>query len=150
MRKPFPWCGLLLLLTAAGSVIADDKPDPKDKPDPPAEKYQPIGAVSGVVQNVPGEDGVLKIKVTLRYLEPNVQAEANLVREEQNLMARQAAALQIRNPIQRQQEFLRIYQAAQNLGRENLFTLKGVQKDLEFEAVDETKYRAIGAAHCFR
>jgi hypothetical protein len=149
MRKPFPWCGLLLLLTATGSVIADDKPDPKDKPDPPAEKYQRIGAVSGVVQNVPGEDGVLKIKVTLRYLEPNVQAEANLVREEQNLMARQAAALQIRNPIQRQQEFLRIYQAAQNLGRENLFTLKGVQKDLEFEAVDETKYRATAPPIAF-
>ena len=134
-------CGLFLLLAAAGAALADDKPAPKDKPDPPAEKYVRIGAVRGVVQNTPGEDGVVTIKVTIRYLEPNVQAQQNLVREEQQLLARQAAAMYIRNPIQRHQEFVNIYQAAQNLGRENLFNVKEVQKDVEFETVDETKYR---------
>ena len=149
MHKPPPGWSLLLVLATAATAAAADKPDPKDKPDPPAEKYIRIGAVPGVVQNTPGEDGLLKIKVTIRYLEPNLQAQANLVREEQQLMARQAAAMRIRNPLQRQQEFIRIYQSAQNLGRESLFTLKEVQKDLEFETVDETKYRTAAPPIAF-
>jgi hypothetical protein len=140
MRYALPLCGVFLVLASVAKA-ADDKPAPKDKPDPLAEKFIPIGSVAGVVQNAPGEDGVFKIKVTLRYLEANLQAQANLLKEEQQLVSRQAAAMRIRNPIQRQQEFIRIFQAAQNMGRENLFTLKEVQKDLEFEMVDETKLR---------
>ncbi len=141
MPRPLAWCGFLLVLATAATTLADDKPDPKDKPDPPAVKYVRIGSVAGVVQSVPGEDGVLKIKVTIRSLEPNLQAQANLLQEEQQLMVRQQIALRIRNPILRQQEFISIYQAAQSMGGENLFTLKEVQKDLEFETVDETKVR---------
>ncbi len=101
------------------------------------------------MQSTPGEDGVVKIKATIRYLEPNPQAQANLLRAEQQLMVRQAVALRIRNPIRRQQELIRIYQAAQNMGSENLFTLKEVQKDLEFETVDETKYRTASPPIAF-
>jgi hypothetical protein len=147
MRSALSLCGVILIL--ASGAAADDKPPVKDKPDPAAEKYIPVGSVAGVVQGAPGEDGLLKVKVTLRYLEPNLQAQANLLKEEQQLIARQAAAMQIRNPVQRQQEFIRILRDAQNIGRENLFNLKEVQKDLEFETVDETKYRAADVPIAF-
>jgi hypothetical protein len=143
MRSPFSWCGLCLLLTTAYSLAAD-KPNPKDKDAPQAaekDKLIRLGSVAGVVEGSPGEDGLLKIKVTIRYLEPNLRAQADLLKDEQHLMARQQAALTIRNPIQRQQEFLRILQSAQNMGRANLFNVKEVKKDVEFETTDDTKYR---------
>ncbi len=149
MRCSLPWRGLLLVLATAATAVADDKPDPKNKPDPPAAKYLRIGTVHGVIQTAPGEDGVLKIKATIRYLEPNVQAQANLVREEQQLMVQQAAAMRIRNPLVRQQALLSIYQQAQNMGSQDLFTLKVVQKDLEFETVDETKVRTAAPPIAF-
>ena len=148
MRPVFPWCGLALLLTTA-LAVADDKPDAKDKDKdpPPAEKDKLIhlGNVAGVVQASPGEDGLVKIQVTLRYLEANVQAQTNLLREEQQLIAREQAAAQIRNPVQRQQEYVRILQSAQNMGRENLFNVKEVKRDVEFETGDDTKYRTANA-----
>ncbi|HVS38110.1 MAG TPA: hypothetical protein VMS17_21305, partial [Gemmataceae bacterium] len=96
-----------------------------------------------------GEDGVVKIRVTIKYLEANVQAQANLLREEQLLVAQQAAAMHIRNPFARQQAFVRIYQEAQSMGRENLFTVKEIQKDLEFETGDETSYRSTAPPVAF-
>jgi hypothetical protein len=146
MHQHLSWFGLLIVLataTASSAAPADDKPDLS------AEKLLRVGSVRGIVKNAPGEDGVVKIRTAIRYLEPNLAAQINLLREEQQLMLRQRIALRIRNPLQRQLEFIRIYQAAQNMGSANLFTLKEVQKDLEFDTVDETKYRTAAPPVAF-
>lgn len=146
MRSVFPRCGLILLLTAAVSLGAD-APDPKDKDKAPPvadkDKLIRLGSVSGVVQGTPGDDGPLKVQVTIRYLQPNVQAQANFLQQEQQLMARQQAAQTIRNPIRRQQDYARILQSAQNMGAQNLFNVKEVKRDVEFETGDDTKYRVL-------
>jgi len=141
-----------LLLTAAVSLGAD-APAAKDKDQaPPAaakDKLIRLGSVAGVVQGTPGEDGLLKIKVTIRYLQPNVQAQANLLQQEQQLIARQQAAMTIRNPIQRQQQLIGIYQSALSMGQTRLFNVKEIKKDVEFETGDDTKYRTADAPVAF-
>jgi hypothetical protein len=140
MTRPLlPGLGLLLLLTTASP--ADDKP-PADK-DPPADRLVPVGSALGVLQGAPTTDGLLTVRVTLRSIEPNVQAQANLLRDEQQILSRIQSASQIRNPLQRQQEFGNILRDAQNLqGRQkDLFTVKETQTNVEVLLTDDTKVR---------
>ncbi len=144
MRSVCLWCGLCVLLTAPRSFGADAKPAAKDK-----DNLIRLGSVAGVVQGTPGEDGLLKIKVTVRYLQPNVQAQTNLLQQEQQLIARQQAAMTIRDPIRRQQQLIGIYQSALGMGQTRLFDLKEIKRDLEFETGDDTKYRTAEAPVAF-
>ena len=146
-RALLPALGLLLLATP--SLSADDKP-PAGK-DTPADALIPVGSALGVLQNPPDADGLLTVKVTLRYLEPNVQAQANLARDEQQILNRIQSASQIRNPLQRQQEFLNIVRDAQNLqGRQkDLFTVKEKQTNVEVLLTDDTKIRTPGPPVAF-
>ncbi len=146
MRSVFLWCGLFVLLTAAGSFGADDKPAAKDKD---KDKLIRLGSVAGVVAGTPGEDGLLKIKVTVRYLQPNFQAQANLLQQERQLIAARQAAMTIRNPIRRQQQLIGIYQSAVGMGQAQLFSVKEIKKDVEFETDDDTKYRTAEAPVAF-
>jgi hypothetical protein len=150
MTRPLLHSGFcLLLLATTTAAAADDKP-PAAK-DPPADKLIPVGSVLGVLQNAPNTDGLLTVRVTLRSVEPNVQAQANLLRDEQQVLNRIQSASQIRNPLQRQQEFGNILRDAQGLsGRQkDLFTVKETQTNVEVLLTDDTKIRTPGPPVAF-
>jgi hypothetical protein len=150
MRSAPACLGLGLLLITASCLRADDKA-PKDKDAPPADKLIPIAQVVAVVQTVNESDGILTIRITTKYLEPNVQAQANLLKEEQQLVTRAQAAALIRNPLQRQQEFLKVLQSARDmqLHPQNLFTVKEVQNNVDLSLTDDTKVRTARPAAAF-
>ena len=77
----------------------NDKEKEKEK-GPPPEKIVTIGQVVGTIQNWNESDGKLKLKVKLRYIEANQQAQQNYARDLQGLLTRQQNLMRMTNPVQ--------------------------------------------------
>jgi hypothetical protein len=130
------WAGALVLLAAAWPAKAGD-----DKPAP--EKLVALGKVGGVVKNTGGSEKRLVLEVTLQYLEVDPQAEAHLLREQQEVLGRQRRILTTRNPVQRQQEMVQLLRdvAAMQQGLQSVFRVKELKKDVELVPADDLKVR---------
>ena len=146
--------GCASLLASACLVLADppaakdpakkepDKKEPekkepeKDKAPPPVKIVQKGQAV-GTVGNLSETDGKFTLQMKIKYLEPNVQAQQNYVRDIQNLMNRQANLVTIRNPVQRQQEMIKIMQDAQKIQGGNFFSVKERDQHIDVELADD-------------
>jgi hypothetical protein len=138
---------VLLAGLAPAAPEADKPADAKEAKD----KLVVVGSLVGVVESVGESTGDLTIKVTLRYLQPNPGAQAEYLRQQQNIIQRQQAILRTRNPAQRQQQLNQLYLAAMQLQRAggNLFTVKEVQKDVELRLADEARVRTLAPPEQF-
>jgi hypothetical protein len=133
------WTALALTAVVAAPAFAADKPDGKlDN----QEKLVSLGTVRGTLVNPGSDKGNLIVSVTLRYLEPNLQAQANLLRQQQNLLQQQAQIMQTRNPIQRQQLLAQLANQARQQ-QQNLFTVREIKKDFEFKTGPDMKVRVL-------
>jgi hypothetical protein len=130
------WAGALVLLAAAWPARAGD-----DKPAP--EKLVALGKLAGVVKNTGGSEKRLVLEVTLQYLEVDPHAEAHLLREQQEVLARQRRILTARNPVQRQQEMVQLVRdlAGMERGLQSVFRVKELKKDVELVPADDLKVR---------
>jgi hypothetical protein len=155
MRRVVGAMTLLVLLVPAGAQEKDTKSPPSEEktaPDkPPADHYVSVGVVAGVVQDTGGTSGNLTLKVTLRYLEPNPQAEAAYVRRYQQLFARQQAILTNRNFVQRQQQLAQLLRDAEGLlaSQKDLVRVKEVQENVELPLAEQVKVRALVPPQAF-
>jgi hypothetical protein len=140
-------CLCCLFLLIATCLATADPPAAKDKDkEPEKEKAPPVrivqkGQAVGTVNNWNESDGKFTLHMKVKYLEPNAQAQQNYARELQNLMVRQQNLATIRNPVQRQQEMMRILQDSQRIQGQNLFTVKERDQDIEVELADDAVVR---------
>src|SRR5207249_5126537 len=117
-----------------------DKKDKKDKPEPkPEPKFVTLAQVAGTLEQS-SESGMLKLRVPIRRIEPNPQAQANLIAQQPQWMRRQYQIMQNHNPYQRYQQMVQLMQEVER-AKQNLFVLKETHIDLELATVDETKVR---------
>jgi hypothetical protein len=88
-------------------------------------------------------DGELTLQVKLSYLEPNPQAQAKYVREYRQLLSRQQAILNSRNPVQAQQQLYQLARMVQQMrrDRQNLFRVKEKQTEVKALVTDDLKVR---------
>ncbi len=156
MRQALAVVTLLALLAPAGAQEKDTKaaPPSEEKPapeKPPADRLVPVGVVAGVVQDAGATSGNLTLKVTLRYLEPNPQAEAAYVRRYQELFARQQRILANHNFVQQQQQLAQLLHDAEGLlaSQKDLVRVKEVQQNVELPLADEVKVRALVPPQAF-
>jgi hypothetical protein len=144
--RPFLSSMALLAIFLAVPLYAADKDDKPaaDKDKPPQEKIVALGTLTGVVQSVDGQAGELTLRVTFRYLEPNVPAQENYVRRVQQLLVRQQGILLNPNPVQVQQQLAQIVRDAENLmqSQKDLFHIKSVDKDVALELAEDVKVRS--------
>src|SRR2546421_12862762 len=100
-------------LVASALAAADDPPEkkrPREKVvTEKVEKLVPIATLVGTLQKVAESTGDITVRITIRTLEANVPAQAAYVRQQQQLLQRQAQALRVRNPVQRQQQLNQVY-----------------------------------------
>jgi hypothetical protein len=146
--------GLLAGLWARGSEGPDKKaatkktvgfpPPAGDKPAPEANPYVPLGTLAGVVRNAADSAGGLNLRVTVRYLEPNVPAQQKYLRQQQQLLVRQRQILTNPNPAQAQQQMQDLLRDAERLmqSQKDLFHVKSVDKDVELDLAEGVKVRA--------
>jgi hypothetical protein len=139
MRCGFYLAALFVL--CAAPAFADPKKEaaPDDKK-PEAEKLLSLGQVAGVLTNTGGSEANYTIRVTLRVVQPNPQAEVELLRKNQQLIQRQAQIMNNRNPWQRQQQLAQLVRDAQQAPA-NLFTVKDVPQDVRAVPADDMKVR---------
>jgi hypothetical protein len=143
MRAKLCWASLLLAGLAL-PVVAADPPKDGDKPDKPV-KLVPLGEMTGVLKNTGGSESGFTLHVTLQFLEASPGAEVALVRDQRELLLRQRQIMMTRNPIWRQQEMIALVQEAQRMQRDkqNLFRVKQMEKDVEFQAGEDMKIRSL-------
>src|SRR5262245_45184130 len=129
MRPLLLSAGLLALLAAP--LAADDDKKPAEDP---ADKLTPVGRLIGSLRDR-GTEGGWVLHFSVPVIEPNLQAQANYLRQLQQLLVRQQVALRQPNPWQRQQQMLDILRDAQNLARQqkDLYTVRQVEQDLPLE-----------------
>jgi hypothetical protein len=143
--------GLLLVLPA--SVLAQnekdkavkDKPE-KDKPAKPEEKpepkYIPIAQVAGTLEQAGSESGMIKLRVPIRRIEANPQAQADLIAKQPQWLNRQAQIMRNPNPYQRYQQMGQLVSEVQQ-AQKNLYVLKESHVDIDLELADELKVRHV-------
>jgi hypothetical protein len=136
MRAPLSCLALALLFSALPTRAADDKDAKNKEPD-----LIPLGQLAGVVKSV--GSGTLTLEVTQRHLELSPQAQANVAKDVQQLLARQQAILQTPNPAQRQQRMVEFLQSVQQLQRDqqNLFVVKETKSSVDLRLADDIKVR---------
>jgi hypothetical protein len=107
----------------------------------PVEKLVPVGQLVGTVEDL--SEGRMKLRVTYRHLEPNREAQANYLRERQQLLARQQAALLNPNPAQRYQDLLGVVQDALRLQGQPqaFFNVREQHQDLDVTLPEDVKVR---------
>jgi hypothetical protein len=152
MRLPLACAALLLL--SLGVVAADGNKDldkDKDKEKDTGEKLVSLGRLVGVLQATGGSSGDLTLRVTVPTLEANPQEQANLVRQQQEVLLRQQVILRLRNPVQRQQQMAQLLQSAQRLmqTQQNLFRVKRTQVDVPLQLGDDVKVRSLTPPRAF-
>jgi hypothetical protein len=134
-----------------GKKDAADKKDAKDpkkkdnppEPKPPPEKLKYGTKFVGKLTKLSGTSQQdFTVQITIQYLEPNPQGQADLVRRQQQMLVRQRQIMLTRNPILRQQLLVQLLQEAQR-GQANLYKIKEVKKDIDLRAVEEMKVRTI-------
>ncbi len=139
MRGGFYLAALVVL--CAGPAFADPKRDAdKEEKKPEAEKLISLGQVAGVLTSTGGSEADYTIRVTLRVVEPNPQAEVELLKKHQQLVQRQMQVMSTRNPWQRQQQMAQLLRDAQQAPA-NLFVVKEVQQDIRAVPADDMKVR---------
>jgi hypothetical protein len=142
MRRGFSLVAVLLLCGAP--VRADDAKKGADKGDkkPEGEKLVTLGKVAGVLTSTGGSEADYTIRVTLRVPQPNLQAQADLLRKQQQIAQRQLQIMSTRNPVQRQQLMVQLVRDAQQMPQ-NLWTIKEVQQDVRAVPADDMKVRLL-------
>src|SRR5262249_50220492 len=105
---------LVLACTLPGRASADDAGKAKDKPEA-ADKLGSAGQLAGVVKAVGGTDGGLTLRVGLQLLEANPGAAASLVRQQQELLHKQAEVMRTHNPALRYQRMAQFVHEARHL-----------------------------------
>jgi hypothetical protein len=139
MRRGFTLAALLIL--CAAPAFGDPKKDAdKDAKKPEGDKLISLGQVAGVLTNTGGSEADYTIRVTLHVVEPNPQAQVDLIKKNAQLMQRRAQIMNTRNPWQRQQQMVQLMRDAQQVPG-NLFTVKDVQQDVKASAADDMKVR---------
>lgn len=138
MRHGF-YLAALLALSAAPAPADDAKKDDKK---PEGEKLVNLGKVAGVLTNTGGSEAEYTIRVTIRVPQPNMQAQADLIRKQQQIAQRQLQIMGTRNPVQRQQQMIQLLRDAQQMPQ-NLWTIKEVQKDVKATPADDMKVRLL-------
>jgi hypothetical protein len=139
MRRGF-YLAAVMLLCAASAFAADKKDGDKDEKKPEGEKYINLGQVAGILTSTGGSESDYAIRVTLHVVEPNPQAQLDLIKKNAQLMQRQAQIMNVRNPWQRQQQMVQLMRDAQQAPA-NLFTVKEVQHDVRASPADDMKVR---------
>jgi hypothetical protein len=136
-----PELALCLMLLAPDKDKDKDNAKDKDKPVPMVEppKVIPIAQVSGTLQDA-GETGMIKLRVPIRRIEPNAQAQAAYPQQQQEWMKRQWDIMQNPNPVQRYQQMVQLANDVQQ-AQKNLFVLKETHVDLELQTTDDLKVR---------
>jgi hypothetical protein len=131
-----------LLVLCAAPALADDPKKDADMGDkkPEGEKLVTVGQIAGVLTSTGGSEAEYTIRVTLHIPEPNLQAQADLVRKQQQLALRQLQIMSNRNPVQRQQQLVQLVLDAQQMPQ-NLWTLKEVKQDVKAVPADDMKVR---------
>jgi hypothetical protein len=165
MRHIFRWISWTLLLALALPVFAadedkdarDKKKDPaakkdakdkkkKDDPAEPKTKPEKVSYGAQFLAKLTKIEGTSQqeftVQLTIRYLEPNLQAQANLLQKQQRLLLRQRQIMLTRNPIVRQQLLLQLIQDAQQ-GQQNLYNIKEIKKDIDLRAAEDMKVRTM-------
>ncbi len=144
---------LVFLALALPLVAADEKIEKSEKSSekttdkqPPAEKTErlvQLGTILGTLDAVNETDGEIAVRYVVRLLEPNVAAQADYLRQAQQLAQRQQAIMRNRNPAQRQQQFAQLYRDAMALQAKeaNLFKIKEVQQKIVLRLEDDSKIR---------
>jgi len=138
-------CGFYLatlFVVGTASAFADDpkKDAPKDEKKLESEKLTSLGQVAGVLTNTGGSEANYTIRISVPVVEPNLQAQVDYLRRQQQLMVRQVQIMTIRNPFQRQQQMVQLVRDAQQMPQ-NLFTVKQVQQDIHAVPADDMKVR---------
>src|SRR5262249_56982593 len=95
----------------------DDPAEPKTKPEKVSYGAQFLGKLTKIEGTSQQE---FTVQLTIRYLEPNLQAQANLLAKQQRLLLRQRQIMLTRNAIVRQQLLLQLIQNAQQ-GQQHLY-----------------------------
>lgn len=145
MRRNLLTAGLVSLLV--GITVAQDAPE---KP-APADKVVPVALLSGTIKSAGDTARELTLKVAVRTLEPNVEAQADYLRRQQQLLLRQRQILANPNPVQRIQQLEQLQRDAQNLlrSRANLFRVKTTDRDITLPLAADLQIRSIYPAQEF-
>jgi hypothetical protein len=138
MRRGFSL--VVLIALCAGPAFAADKDDKKDDKKPEGDRLVSLGQVAGVLTSMGGSESGYTIKVTLHVVQPNPQAQLELLRKNQHLVQRQIQIMNNRNWVQRQQQMLQLLRDAQQAPT-NLFTVKEVQQDVKASPAEDMKVR---------
>jgi hypothetical protein len=148
MRRGF-YLAAFFALCAASALAAEPKKDAeKDPKKPEPEKLISLGQVAGVLTSTGGSESGYTIRVTLHVVEPNPQAQLDLLKKNQQLVQKQAQIMRERNPWQRQQQMVQFMREAQQAPG-NLFTVKEVQQDVKAGAADDMKVRLAQPPEAF-
>jgi hypothetical protein len=134
---------ILSALMLVSSFHAADEKKENEKDAKVEQKLVPLGNVVGVVQSLNPTDGLMTVEITLHYLEPNPQAQANYARQYQQLLAKQVEVMRTPNLVQRRQKLVELMQAAQNLQRQggDLIRVKEVKTKVDLKLDDDVKVR---------
>jgi hypothetical protein len=138
----------LLLAGAAFAAEKDRDMQEGKKPDKPLSRLVPAGSLPGTLQSAGGSSGLLRLRVPIRRIEPNVQAQANLIQQQQTWLRRQVEILRNPNPIQRRQQMIELVRDVQQ-ARQNLFTIRDSHIDVDLVADDELKVRVLRPSPTF-
>ena len=144
MRRALSRLSLLAVLVFAAPLHAADEPKKEEPKKEDAVKLVRIGQLVGTVQAFGGSSQNLTVRVPVRYLEPNPQAQATLARQQQEWVRRQQQIMTIRNPWQRQQQLAQLIQEAQQQALQaerDMFRVKETHQDVELEPADDVKVR---------
>jgi flagellar motor protein MotB len=135
---------LLVASLQAADPAAKPAPDKAAKDAPAADKQVSLGTLAGILQNTAGSDGSFVLRVTFRYLEPNVPAQENYVRQVQQLMVRQQRIMLNPNLGQAQQQLIQLLRDAERLqqSQKDLLKVKSVEKNVELELAEDVKVRS--------
>jgi hypothetical protein len=144
MRRGFSLAALLVF--CAAPALADDPKKDDKKPDD--EKLVTLGQVAGVLTSTGGSEEGYTIRVTLYVPQPNLQAQADLLRKQQQLVQKQLQIMGTRNPVQRQKQMAELLRDAQQMPQ-NLWTIKEVQQDVKAVPADDMKVRLLQPPEAF-
>jgi hypothetical protein len=127
-------------------VRAEDPPAKAEKPArSPDDKPIPLGAVTGVIQSFGESNRELVLRYSYHYLEADPNAQARLVRQQQQILQRQTSILRIANPAQRQRQLAALQGEVANLMRTQgqLFKVKEVSGNLKVTLAEDAKIRTV-------
>jgi hypothetical protein len=120
--------------------VPEKVPEKAKPPEKALPKLVPAGRLAGTLQSIGGTSGFLTLRVPIRRLEPNRAAIANLGRQQQGWLRRQALILRNPNPFQRQSQMLALAREVQQ-AQNNLITVRDSYVEVELQPGDDMKVR---------